>query len=113
MELEYLTRVERSIPDGMGGSIIYYNNLYTYLGGLNRIVGRTDDNQYAIYEWYAVEIDPQTGSEIVYSADSIATTGPTTGDPVGFIDDTQNFFGGVIAKVSLVVTTSPGSEVTV
>jgi len=105
----YLTRVERFLTV-MGQPEIYYNNLYTTFG---QVVGRTDDGLYGIYSWSAIEIDPRTGLERVYDMNSIATTGGNNGKAVGEINDTLNFFGGVIAKVSEVVPTSPGNEITI
>ena len=105
----YLTRVERSKTNETE-TVVYYNNLYVTFG---QVVGKTTSGQFAIYVWSAIEIDPATGLERIYDMSSIATLGDNIGSPVGEIDDDQNFFGAVIAKVSEVVPTSPGNEITI
>jgi len=113
----YLTRVERSKTNETE-TVVYYNNLYVTFG---QVVGKTTSGQFAIYVWSAIEIDPATGLEKIYDMNSIATLGDNIGSPVGEINDNQigeinnnqNFFGRVIAKVSEVVPTSPGNEITI
>ena len=109
--MTYLTRTERQISDGMGGFITYYNNLY-YVDGSATVQGRTADGMYAIYSWQALEIDPRTGLSRQYDQSTLIEEGEDSGQPLGLIDDTVSFFGGVIDKVSLIVETSPGTEVT-
>lgn len=111
----YLGRVTRTKPDGMGGDITYYNNLYATYGVVEN---RTEDGLYAIYDWAAVEIDPTTsageGDEPMtktYGPSTVIQEGPSTGELLGRIDDNINFFGGVIAKVNLIVPVGPGSEI--
>jgi hypothetical protein len=108
----YLTRTEREISDGMGGFITYYNNLY-YVDGSAIVQGKTEDGMYAIYSWQAIEIDPRTGLSRQYDQTTLIEEGEDAGQPLGLIDDATNFFSGVNTKVSLIVPTSPGSEVTV
>ncbi len=108
----FLTRTERSIPDGMGGDITYYNNLY-YVDGSAIVQGRTEDGMYAIYSWQAIEVDPRTKLERIYDQSVLIEDGVDANQPLGMIDDNVSFFGGVIDKVSLIVPTSPGAEVTV
>jgi hypothetical protein len=107
--MPFLTRAVRYLPDGMGGDIQYYNNIYGLQGA---VIGRTDDGMYAIYDWVALEVDPRTGLDSIYNQDTLALIGPTTGEPLGLIDDSIGYYSGIITKVSLVVETSPGSEVT-
>jgi hypothetical protein len=108
----FLTRTERQISNEMGGFITYYNNLY-YVDGSAIVQGRTEDGMYAIYSWQAIEIDPRTKLFFIYDQSTLIEDGDDAGQPVGMIDDATNFFDGVRTKVSLIVPTSPGSEVTI
>lgn len=108
----YLTRTERQVSDGMGGFITYYNNLY-YINGSGVVQGRTEDGMYAIYSWQAVEIDPRTGLSRTYLPSTIIEEGVDAGQSLGVIDDNTSLWAGIISKVSLIVPTSPGTEVTV
>lgn len=110
----YLTRTVRQLPDGMGDFITYYNNLY-YVDGSAIVQGRSgppNDGQYAIFSWQALEVDPRTGLSRQYDQTTLIEEGEDAGQPLGLIDDASNFFAGVMAKVGLIVETSPGSEVT-
>lgn len=118
---EYLAQVVRTTPDGMGGTVNANNNLYaTNI----RILQRTDDGQFPVYEWVAVEVNPRTpdfdengdpipltGLQKIYTQDSIATIGAGAGSPVGVVDDSMNLFGGITTKVSQIVETTPGDEI--
>jgi hypothetical protein len=104
---EYLTRTVRELPDGMGGEVTYYNNLY-FVPGNGIVQGRTEDGMYIIYSWQALEVDPRTGLSRTYDQYTLTDAGV----PLGLIDDNVSFTAGVVAKVELIVPTSPGAEVT-
>lgn len=105
----YLTRVVRSIVIE-GVTTPLYNNLYVVFG---QVTGRVIDENFAIYAWSVIEVDPRTGLEKEYSMNSLATTGDNVGEELGPIEETAllSFFDGVVAKMSEIVTTSPGTEI--